>query len=86
MSEEEKKTSIQKYDFGTPEKAAIAARTLSVSDDFKPEESTSTFTSDGQFLVFSVKGKSEKHVNKAVSTTIPSIELVQQIIKEFALD
>lgn len=75
-----------RYDFGTNEHAAIAARTLSVDDDLKPNESVSTFSADNGFLVFSVRAISEKHLQKAISTTQPSIDLIRQTIEEFAKD
>lgn len=75
-----------KYDFKTPEYATIAARTLNVDDDLKPDESASTFESRDNYLIFKVKAISEKHLQKAISTTEPSIDLIQRTISEFALD
>ena len=73
-----------RFDFGTEEYATIAARSLSVDDDLKPHESKATFKAEGTQLVFDVIADSSKHLQKAIRTTIPSIELIEQTIKEFA--
>ena len=75
-----------RYDFKTPEKAHIAASSMRADDDLKPEESLSTFEADGQFLVFKIQAKGPKYLKKAITTTIPSIELIEQTINEFSLD
>ena len=75
-----------RFDFKTPKHAQIAANSLNVDDDLKPEESTSDFSVDGQFLVFDVKATSPKNLKKAINTTTPSIMLIENTINEFALD
>ena len=75
-----------RYDFKTPEKAAIAATSMRADEDLKPEESLSVFSSDGQFLVFQIQARSSKFLKKAITTTVPSIELIEQTINAFALD
>lgn len=79
-------SAVLRYDFKTEEKARIAVTSLLASDDLKPEESTSTFEAEGQFLVFRVQAKGPKPLKKAINTTIPSIELIEQTINAFALD
>jgi hypothetical protein len=79
-------TATLRFDFKTPGHAVIAARSLSVGDDLKPTESTSTFSTAGSFLVFDVAATSAKHLKKAITTTLPSIELIEQIITEFAIN
>jgi hypothetical protein len=83
---EYKYTSELRYDFKTEEKAKISANSLMADDDLKPEEDISTFEADGRFLVFKSKAISPKFLKKAITTTIPSIELVEQTINEFAID
>ena len=75
-----------RFDFGSEEHAVIAARSLSVDDDLKPHESKSTFTADGTALVFEAVADSPKHLKKAITTTIPSIELIEQTIRELPLE
>lgn len=75
-----------RFDFKTPKHAQIAANTLNVDDDLKPEESTSDFTTDGKFLVFDIKASSPKNLKKTINTAIPSIMLIEQTINDFALD
>jgi tRNA threonylcarbamoyladenosine modification (KEOPS) complex Pcc1 subunit len=66
--------------------AVIAARSLSVDDDLKPQESRATFTTADNFLVFEVQAATPKHLQKAISTTLPSIHLIEQTINELALE
>jgi tRNA threonylcarbamoyladenosine modification (KEOPS) complex Pcc1 subunit len=80
-----KSTATLRFDFKTPEHAVIAARSLSVGDDLKPTESTSTFSADANFLVFDVQATNARHLKKAITTTLPSIELIEQIITELAI-
>ena len=75
-----------KIDFKTPENAVIACRSLSASEELKPDESLSTYSSEGNFLVISVKAVSEKALKKAIRTTMPSVKLIEDLINEFALD
>lgn len=75
-----------RFDFGTEEHAVIAARSLSVDDDLKPNESKSTFTAEGTSLVLDVVADSPKHLKKAITTTIPSIELIQETIRELPFE
>ena len=79
-------SAVIKFDFKTPKHAEIAARTMNVDDDLKPEESTSSFRNEGQFLFFEVKAASAKHLKKAINTTTPSIQLVERTINAFAVD
>jgi hypothetical protein len=74
------------FPFSAPEHAAIAARTLNVDDDLKPNESIAKFDTSGSFLVFSVQARSMKFMKKAITTTIPSIELIQRTIEAFAVE
>lgn len=75
-----------RFDFKTPKHAQIAANSLNVDDDLKPEESTSDFFVDGKFLVFEIKASSPKNLKKTINTAIPSIMLIEQTINEFAFD
>jgi hypothetical protein len=77
-------TATLQFTFKTPEHALIAAKTLSVDDDLKPNESISTFSGSDQFLIFEVRASSARHLKKAITTTLPSIELIEQTINEFA--
>jgi EKC/KEOPS complex subunit PCC1/LAGE3 len=69
--------------FKSHDHAVIAARTLNVDGDLKPNESTSTFAVSDAFLVFSVQAKTAKHLKKAITTTMPSIELIERTIEAF---
>lgn len=75
-----------RFEFKTPEHAQIACRTLSVDEELKPEESISTFSTEGNILILSIKATSEKALKKVISTTTPSVELIQRVITEFALN
>lgn len=75
-----------RFDFKTPERAQIAAKAMSVDEDLKPNESTATFTAEGTQMVFSIKAGSAKFLKKAITTTLPSIDLIERTINEFALD
>lgn len=75
-----------RFEFHTPEKAQIAAKAMSVDEDLKPNESTATFAAEGSEMVFEIKAASAKFLKKAITTTLPSIELIEQTINEFALD
>lgn len=74
------------FDFKTAKHAQIAANSLNVDDDLKPEESTISFSTNDHFLVFEVKATTPKNLKKTINTTIPSIKLIEQTINEFALD
>jgi tRNA threonylcarbamoyladenosine modification (KEOPS) complex Pcc1 subunit len=75
-----------RFDFKTPENALIAAKSLSVDDDLKPQESRASYTAVDNFLVFEVQAATPKHLQKAISTTLPSIHLIEQTVNELALD
>ena len=75
-----------RFDFKTEKHAQIAANTLNVDDDLKPEESTSEFLVEDKFLVFNIKSSTTKNLKKTINTTIPSIMLIEKTINEFALD
>ncbi|KAK8890053.1 hypothetical protein M9Y10_034812 [Tritrichomonas musculus] len=75
-----------RFDFKTAKHAQIAANTLNVDDDLKPEESTSEFLVEDNFLVFNIKAATPKNLKKTINTTIPSIMLIEKTINEFALD
>jgi hypothetical protein len=75
-----------RFSFGTADHALIAAKSLCVSDDLKPNESTSTFSAIDNFLVYEVRATNVRQLKKAISTTIPSIELIEQTIAEFAFE
>jgi hypothetical protein len=79
-------TATLRFAFKTAEHALIAAKSLSVNDDPKRRESISTFSGSDHFLIFEVRASSAKHLKKAITTTLPSIELIEQTINEFALD
>lgn len=81
-----KHSAVLRFDFKTPEHAQIAANSMNVDDDLKPEESTANFSVDGHSMVFEVHASSIKFLKKAIGTTISSIMLVEQTINEFALD
>jgi tRNA threonylcarbamoyladenosine modification (KEOPS) complex Pcc1 subunit len=81
-----KHSAALRFDFKTPEHAVIAARSMSVDEDLKPNESTSTFAAVDNFLVLEVRAASPKFLKKAITTTLPSVELIEQTINEFALD
>jgi tRNA threonylcarbamoyladenosine modification (KEOPS) complex Pcc1 subunit len=66
--------------------AVIAAKSLSVSDDLKPQESRATFTTVDNFLVFDIQASNSKNLKKAITTTMPSIELIEQTINELPLE
>jgi tRNA threonylcarbamoyladenosine modification (KEOPS) complex Pcc1 subunit len=71
------------FPFKSQEEAKIAARTLSVDDDLKPNDSVNEFGVSNNFLVFSVRARSAKHLKKAITTTLPSIELIQNTVDAF---
>ncbi|EAY00574.1 hypothetical protein TVAG_357800 [Trichomonas vaginalis G3] len=75
-----------RFDFKTSEYARIAANSLLASDDLKPDESTSIFDTDGQYMVFTAKARGPKFLKKLINTTLPSIELIEQTINELAIE
>jgi hypothetical protein len=81
-----KHSATLRFDFKTPEHAVIAARSMSVDEDLKPSESTSTFSAVGTFMVLEIQSASPKFLKKAITTTLPSVDLIERTINEFAID
>jgi tRNA threonylcarbamoyladenosine modification (KEOPS) complex Pcc1 subunit len=73
------------FPFDCPEHALIAARSLGVDGDLKPNESVAEFTAADCFLVLSIRAKTAKFLKKAITTIMPSVELVQQTVQAFAV-
>ena len=74
-----------RFNFETIENATIASNSLNVADDLKPEESISSFCQENEFLILNVSASTTKSLKKAITTAIPSIDLIQQTISELSL-
>lgn len=75
-----------RFDLGSNERAVIASRSLSTDDELKPNESNTEFSADGQYLIVEIRAAKSRFLRKAITTLLPSIDLVERTIEGFAIE